>query len=429
MGSIVCFGPGPRFKGGIANYNTSLAKTLDREADLDVHIVSWTQQYPSIIPRKFEDTTSKTDFMEGTDIQIHYLTNYNNPLSWLKTARFIADLKPEKVIFQWAIAIQGIPMGFIARRLKKLCSAEIIFDLHFVVQKENSGLDQSLTRYGIKAAHTYLTHAYKTVKELEALYPNQPFKVNETGERVVSTGKSNEKTVIKLYHPVYDLYKPDPDFDIEAFKEQLGLKKHVFLFFGFIRKYKGLHNAIHAFSKLSKERNDVSFLICGEEFWSTLNPNKFSTKLKNVVFNGLKKVFLSKDSDEKDYRPLELISNLKLEDSTYVNNSFIPNEEVHKYFQVADCSILFYETATPSGVESLTYNFELPILATRVGHFPETIQDGFNGYLAEGEDVDSMAQVMSTFIEQPIERSNVQSAAENMSWSNYVKAILADLNT
>jgi len=426
MGSIVCFGPGPRFKGGIANYNTSLAKTLDREADLDVHIVSWTQQYPSIIPRKFEDTTSKTDFMEGTDIQIHYLTNYNNPVSWLKTAKFIADLKPEKVIFQWAIAIQGIPMGFIARRLKKLCSAEIIFDLHFVVQKENSGLDQSLTRYGIKAAHTYLTHAYKTVKELEALYPNQLFKVNKTGERVVSTGKSNEKTVIKLYHPVYDLYKPDPDFDIEAFKEQLGLKKHVFLFFGFIRKYKGLHNAIHAFSKLSKERNDVSFLICGEEFWSTLNPNKFSTKLKNVVFNGLKKVFLSKDSDEKDYRPLELISNLKLEDSTYVNNSFIPNEEVHKYFQVADCSILFYETATPSGVESLTYNFELPILATRVGHFPETIQDGFNGYLAEAEDVDSMAQVMSTFIEQPIERSNVKSAAENMSWSNYVKAILAD---
>lgn len=426
MGSIVCFGPGPRFKGGIANYNTSLAKTLDREADLDVHIVSWTQQYPSIIPRKFEDTTSKTDFMEGTDIQIHYLTNYNNPMSWLKTAKFIADLKPEKVIFQWAIAIQGIPMGFIARRLKKLCSAEIIFDLHFVVQKENSGLDQSLTRYGIKAAHTYLTHAYKTVKELEALYPNQLFKVNETGERVVSTGKSNEKTVIKLYHPVYDLYKPDPDFDIEAFKEQLGLKKHVFLFFGFIRKYKGLHNAIHAFSKLSKERNDVSFLICGEEFWSTLNPNKFSTKLKNVVFNGLKKVFLSKDSDEKDYRPLDLISNLKLEDSTYVNNSFIPNEEVHKYFQVADCSILFYETATPSGVESLTYNFELPILATRVGHFPETIQDGFNGYLAEAEDVDSMAQVMSTFIEQPIERSNVKSAAENMSWSNYVKAILAD---
>ena len=425
MGSIVCFGPGPRFKGGIANYNTSLAKTLDRETNLDVHIVSWTQQYPSVIPRKFEDTASKTDFMEGTDIQIHYLTNYNNPISWIKTAKFIAGLKPDKVIFQWAIAIQGIPMGFIARRLKTLCKAEIIFDLHFVVQKENSGLDKRLTQFGIKAADTYLTHAYKTVRELEELYPNQKFEVNETGERASSTRTINEKSVIKLFHPVYDLYAPDPNFDVEAFKKQLGLKKHVFLFFGFIRKYKGLHNAISAFANLSKERDDVSFLICGEEFWSTLNPNKLSTKLKNLVFSGLKKLFLSKDSDEKNYRPLELIDRLGLQESTYVNNSFIPNEEVHQYFQVADCSVLFYETATPSGVESLTYNFELPILATRVGHFPETITDGFNGYLAEANDIESMTQVMSTFLEQPIDRSHVRSAAENMSWSNYVRAILA----
>jgi hypothetical protein len=47
---IVTFGPGPRFKGGIANYNTSLARALDRRGDVEVHIVSWTQQYPAIIP-------------------------------------------------------------------------------------------------------------------------------------------------------------------------------------------------------------------------------------------------------------------------------------------------------------------------------------------------------------------------------------------
>ena len=162
MGRIVCFGPGPRFKGGIANYNTSLAKTLDTETDHEIHIVSWTQQYPSIIPRKFEDTSSKTDFMEDSSIQIHYLTNYNNPISWLQTAQFIADLKPDKVIFQWAIAIQGLPMGVIARKLSKMSSAEILFDLHFVQQKEGSIIDDLCTQYGIKPAHTYLTHAYKT---------------------------------------------------------------------------------------------------------------------------------------------------------------------------------------------------------------------------------------------------------------------------
>ena len=51
MFTVVTFGPGPKFKGGIANYNTSLAKAFDRRGDVKVHIVSWTQQYPAIIPR------------------------------------------------------------------------------------------------------------------------------------------------------------------------------------------------------------------------------------------------------------------------------------------------------------------------------------------------------------------------------------------
>ena len=77
MANIVCFGPGPKFKGGISNYNTSLAKTLDKDANNQVHIVSWTNQYPSIIPREFVDKSSSSDFMEGTRIQIKYITNYN----------------------------------------------------------------------------------------------------------------------------------------------------------------------------------------------------------------------------------------------------------------------------------------------------------------------------------------------------------------
>ena len=31
MTKIVLFGPGPLFKGGIANYNTSLAKAFDKD--------------------------------------------------------------------------------------------------------------------------------------------------------------------------------------------------------------------------------------------------------------------------------------------------------------------------------------------------------------------------------------------------------------
>ena len=94
MKKIVCFGPGPKFKGGIANYNTSLAKAIDKLPDTEVEIVSWTQQFPAIIPRDFIDRSSKESFLEGTNIKVTYITNYNRPGTWKETYRYIKDLKP-----------------------------------------------------------------------------------------------------------------------------------------------------------------------------------------------------------------------------------------------------------------------------------------------------------------------------------------------
>lgn len=420
MNTIVCFGPGPQFKGGIANYNTALAKALARMPDTRVHIVSWTQQYPAIIPRDFIDHSSKTNFLEGTDISVTYLTNYNHPRSWHRTYEFIRDLQPDKVIFQWAIALQGLPMGRIARKLQRHPGIELIFDVHVLVQKEASVLDRYFTTYGLKAADTYLAHAYKTADELKAIFPQLAFEVSESGQRAPQPARS----ILKLYHPVYDLFQPDPDFDVKAAKQRLKLQKHVFLFFGFIRKYKGLHNVIPAFAKVLAQRQDVSLLIVGESFWHTLDSRKWSTRIKQALFGFAKKLFLRKSDDERQYNPLALIDELGIHDHVTVVNEFVPNEDVHQYFQVSDAILTYYLTATPSGVESLAYNFHLPVLATRVGHFPETIQHGFNGYLAEPEDLDSMAEQMRTFIEQPIPRENVAKAAESMSWEGYAKAIL-----
>jgi len=138
----------------------------------------------------------------------------------------------------------------------------------------------------------------------------------------------------------------------------------------------------------------------------------------------MKKLFQKKEDDEKNYHPLELIKSLGIEDRVMVVNKFIANEDVPQYFQVADAVLLFYLTATPSGIESISYNFNMPILATRVGHFPETIKDGFNGYLANNQDIEDMVRIMNQSIEQPIDRKNVEASTKLMSWDNYAKVIL-----
>ena len=419
---IVCFGTGPKFKGGMSNYNTSLAKALDKQEDTEVHIVSWTQQYPAIIPREFVDKSSKADFLEGTDITVTYLTNYNNPFTWFKTARYIKELKADKVIIQWSIAIQGLPIGRMINWLRRNTEAEIIVDLHFVLQKEKSSIDRYFLSIGISNAHSYIVHSLKTYQELQDFYPKKEFKLNYDGVR---DWHAKTQPVIKLYHPIYDLFQPDPAFDTAKFKQETGLRDNVFLFFGFIRKYKGLHQAIDAFAEVAKKRDDVSLLICGESFWNTLDDSKWQTKLKQAIFGTVKKLFLSKSDDEQNYDPLSLIQKHGIEDQCVVFNEFIPNEDVNKYFQVSDCVVLYYLTATPSGIESLSYNFKLPILATKVGHFPETVKDGFNGYLAEDRDISSMAAVMEKFIDAPLPAKNVEEISKDLSWDNYAKAILA----
>ena len=137
-----------------------------------------------------------------------------------------------------------------------------------------------------------------------------------------------------------------------------------------------------------------------------------------------KKLFLKKQDDESNYNPLALIDDLGIRDKVYQFIEFVPDEDVHKYFQVSDYIVLFYLTATPSGIESIGYNFRMPMLATRVGHFSETVKDGYNGYLAEAENIDSMAEVMRKAIEKPINRKNVAASAKDMSWDNYAKEIL-----
>jgi len=351
---------------------------------------------------------------------VHYITNYNNPLSWKATVKLIKSLNPDKVIFQWAIAIQGIPLGFIAKNLKKESNIEVFFDLHFVIQKEGSALDNRLTRLGIINADSYIVHAFKTAEELKQLFPKRKFEIIKKGDSIEGDGIK----VLKLYHPVYDMFKPDSNFDKSKTKKEMGLKENVFLFFGFIRKYKGLHNVIEAFNILSNERDDVSLIICGESFWNTLDKKKLSTRIKNATFGLAKKLFLRNQDNKQDYNPLALIEDYQIDDLVFLNNEFVPNEEVPKYFQVSDTIMLYYLTATPSGVESIGYNFNMPMLATNVGHFPETVIDGYNGYMAEANDIDSMVKAMNKSIENPIDRKNVAATSKDMSWNNYANEIL-----
>jgi glycosyltransferase involved in cell wall biosynthesis len=168
----------------------------------------------------------------------------------------------------------------------------------------------------------------------------------------------------------------------------------VLLFFGFVRRYKGLRNLIRALATV-REQLPARLLVVGE-FWE----------------------------DERPYR--DLVRQLGLEGAVEFHNTYVPNEEMAVYFSAADAVVLPYLEATQSGVAQIALGFEKPVIATSVGGMAETIVDGQTGLIVPpGDNAALSAAIVRYFQEQLAEpfARNIYDTKETASWMPLVRLI------
>jgi glycosyltransferase involved in cell wall biosynthesis len=145
----------------------------------------------------------------------------------------------------------------------------------------------------------------------------------------------------------------------EAARKHLGLpaNEHIILFFGFIRKYKGLDLLLEALKivatkNIASQKAPIKLLIAGE-------------------------YYEGKDNYQS------LIESLGIQDLIYAFTEFIPQDEVQYYLNACDFVIQPYRNATQSGVTPLAYHFEKPMLVTNVGALPDMIEADQSGLVAK----------------------------------------------
>lgn len=68
--------------------------------------------------------------------------------------------------------------------------------------------------------------------------------------------------------------------------------------------------------------------------------------------------------------------------------------------------------------------FSLAHFSNKSGTFPYIVKHNFNDYLAKVNNIDSMAEIMLYYIDNPLPDENIKASSQNMSWGNYVEAIL-----
>ncbi|MEK9137166.1 MAG: glycosyltransferase, partial [Bacteroidota bacterium] len=177
-------------------------------------------------------------------------------------------------------------------------------------------------------------------------------------------------------------------------RKQLGIKaEKVILFFGYIRKYKGLHVLLDAMNTLKS--SGIHLLAVGECY-----------------------------DDEQQYR--DKIEAMQLQDSVSLHTDYIPNDKVGLYFSAADLVILPYLSATQSGITQIAYNFDRPVIATAVGGLAEVVLDNATGFIVPPNNAVALAQSIMRFYEEKKEEAftaNVRQEKKKYTWEAMVRVI------
>lgn len=314
--------------GGIATFNERLAREFMREGH-EVMIYTFSLQYPSFLfPGKSQYGTEK----KPDDLIIKVRINSVNPFNWIRVGRELRKLKPELVVVRYWIPFMGPCLGTILRLIKGNKHSKIVCIADNVIPHEKRPGDTLFTRYFIKPVDAFITLSEKVMKDLRLF---------------------TQKPATTVLHPLYDNFG-EVVSKAEA-RKQLGLEDHdkIILFFGFIRKYKGLDLLLEAMSILKKSAYDTPKLLIAGEFYE----------------------------DRREYD--HLIHDLDIQELLILETDFIPDNEVRNYLCAADFVIQPYRHATQSGITPLAYHFEKPMLVTNVGALPSMVPDNKVGLVVE----------------------------------------------
>jgi D-inositol-3-phosphate glycosyltransferase len=365
---VIIIGPAFPFRGGIANFNNALAKAYHDRGD-EVVLYSFTLQYPSFL---FPGTTQYESGQPPKDLKIKTLINSVNPLNWIKVARKINRENPDYVIIRYWLPFMAPCLGTIARLLNKKIKILAITDN--VMPHEKRIGDSVFTKYFVKSCTAFLSLSESVLNDLSKF-----------------TSTTYKKFIP---HPIYDIF--GDKISKKKAIENLGLNptnKHL-LFFGFVRKYKGLDLMLEAMGDERIKAMGIKLIIAGEFY-----------------------------DDKQEYS--DMISDLGITKDIIMKSDFIPAEEVKNYFCAADMITQTYRTATQSGITQIAYSFERPMLVTDVGGLAEIVPHHKVGYVTSQQPIEIADAILHFYTKNKEQEFSVNTKHEKkrFSWGSFVNGV------
>ena len=363
---LSCFHP---FRGGIAQFNASIVAELGR--DHDVKAFNFTTQYPSLL------FPGKTQYVEPGDtaskVESEAVLSTVNPLSWSRTTKAIRKWQPDALILRYWMSWFAPSLGWVARHAGP--GVKVVGLADNIIPHEPHFFDKPLTRYFLNGLDGCVTLSDSVCRDLLGIRPDIPHTV--------------------LPHPVFTHFGDRlPRAEAQA---RLGLEGdgHNLLFFGLIRKYKGLDILLRAFDSLP---SDYRLIIAGEPY-----------------------------GDFSEYAGL--IEASPARERIRLFDRYIPDSEVPYFFSAADAVVLPYRSATQSGVGALASHFEVPMIVTDTGSLRSSVEGHGTGLVVDRPEAECVREGILRFFETPGLRDkfvdNIRQENRQLTWPGFCNGLSA----
>ena len=321
--------------GGMCHYTYNLCERLSRQ-EVKVFQISKAGYELDNLPRQFH-------------LEKFLRTDQNYFKKWYLIWRFLVREQVDIFHVQSLLTARKDFMGFF---IMKLLPFKVVYTAHNVLPHD----EEERRAFGMKFAFRWI-------------YRLSDFVITHSEQDkndIMDTCGVSPARLMTIPHGDYDFCRMVSQESRPAVRKRYKIRddEKLVLFFGTLRRYKGVHKLISALANVDCRELRMKLLIVGPLI------------------------------NEKYFDELEsLIAEKGLEDRVILIGKYVPFEEIGDFFKAADIVALPYEHIYDSGVLRLAFSFAKPVIATRVGIFNQLVADGENGFLVD-DSTSAIAEVL-----------------------------------
>ena len=324
--NIIIIGPNKKFLSGITYYTIRLANALNKNHN--VSAITIRNLLPKFLfPGKNRVGKQLSNLEFDKNIQVCNCLDYYIFPGILKAINFLKKQNPDVIIIQWWSSSAALNYLLLKVINKLFFKRKIIIEFHEVLDPLENNI--WLLRIYVKLISKILFN------NLDAYVVHSNYDKNIV-QRIFNLKK--EKVAVISLGP-YDHY-------IKKRKREKEKKTFDLLFFGLVRDYKGVRYLIEGFNKIPQNIIENFRLFIVGEIWEG----------KDVIYS--------------------LIAESKYRDRINIIDEYVSDEDVNRYFTLADVVVFPYTRESQSAVAKIAISYGKPIIISKI----DSLKEDFENY-------------------------------------------------